>query len=181
MKRRNFLLSSMLAAGTAGAGLAGSEQTDSAGGKAREYYELRRYQLKSGPQIKGIHAFLEEALIPGLNRLGMKPIGVFSLDFDTGATTFVADTRMTVTSGAFELATFDPVGRRYFQTLDSSTYYVVAVDLRTRNVTRLNNALYDDQFDPGPAPALAVPALDVRFLGALAALLALIGFWRTMR
>jgi len=107
--------------------------------------------------------------------------GVFSLDFDTGATTFVADTGITVTSGAFELATFDPVGRRYFQTLDSSTYYVVAVDLRTRNVTRLNNALYDDQFDPGPAPALAVPALDARFLGALAALLALIGFWRTTR
>ena len=107
--------------------------------------------------------------------------GVFSLDFDSGATTFAADTGLTVTSGSFERATFDPVGRRYFQTLDSSTYYVVSVNLRTGNVTQLNNALYDDQFDPGPAPALSVPALGVPFLGALATLLAFIGLWRTTR
>ena len=45
----------------------------------REYYELRRYHLVSGPQQKLTDAFLAEALIPALNRLGMRPVGVFNL------------------------------------------------------------------------------------------------------
>jgi hypothetical protein len=46
---------------------------------AREYYELRCYHLQSGPQQKLADNYLAEALIPALNRLGMKPIGAFNL------------------------------------------------------------------------------------------------------
>ena len=45
----------------------------------RQYYELRRYHLVSGPQQKLANSYLEQALIPALNRLGMQPIGVFDL------------------------------------------------------------------------------------------------------
>ena len=49
-------------------------------GKAREYYELRKYQLQSGPQTKLLQSYLADALIPALNRLGFSPIGAFNLD-----------------------------------------------------------------------------------------------------
>jgi hypothetical protein len=55
------------------AGQQGSE------GNPREYYELRRYHLQTGPQQKLTSSFVADALIPGLNRLGMKPIGAFDL------------------------------------------------------------------------------------------------------
>jgi len=46
----------------------------------REYYELRQYRLESGPQVKLTEQYLETALIPGLNRLGVTPVGVFKLE-----------------------------------------------------------------------------------------------------
>ncbi|MFL6446665.1 MAG: NIPSNAP family protein [Bryobacteraceae bacterium] len=60
-------------------------QAASAGGAAetsngqREYYELRRYQLRSGSQPKLVEKFMAETFIPGLNKLGLKPIGAFTL------------------------------------------------------------------------------------------------------
>jgi hypothetical protein len=45
----------------------------------REYYELRRYHLQSGPQTRQLESFLADALIPALNRMGMSPIGAFNL------------------------------------------------------------------------------------------------------
>jgi len=55
---------------------AGRQVSESSG---REYYELRRYHLQSGPQQKLTSSFVADALIPALNRLGMKPIGAFDL------------------------------------------------------------------------------------------------------
>jgi NIPSNAP len=75
VKRRTFVASSLAAAvptlKAAGQGAGGS--------KDREYYELRKYHLQSGPQQKLLDTFLAEALIPALNRLGMKPVGAFNL------------------------------------------------------------------------------------------------------
>ncbi len=48
-------------------------------GNTREYYELRRYYLQTGPQQKLTSSFVADALIPALNRIGMKPIGAFDL------------------------------------------------------------------------------------------------------
>ena len=45
----------------------------------REYYELRQYKLVNGSQTKLTNHYLEEALIPALNRQGMKNIGAFDL------------------------------------------------------------------------------------------------------
>jgi NIPSNAP len=43
----------------------------------REYYELRGYRLKPGAKHDLLDAYIEKAAIPTLNRLGVKPVGVF--------------------------------------------------------------------------------------------------------
>lgn len=73
MQRRKFLASTLAA--SAFPQLKAQPQ-----GSAREYYELRRYHLESGPQQKLTSDYVANALIPGLNRLGMQPIGAFNLD-----------------------------------------------------------------------------------------------------
>lgn len=70
MRRRNFLASS----------LAAPAWGQRAAAPAREFYELRRYSLQMGAQRKQADAFLQEALIPALNRLAIAPVGVFSAD-----------------------------------------------------------------------------------------------------
>ncbi|HEX4166691.1 MAG TPA: NIPSNAP family protein [Bryobacteraceae bacterium] len=72
MQRRRFLTA--LAAAPA---IRLAEAQNSAAG--REFYELRRYHLVSGPQQKLLSAFLAEALIPALNRLAITPVGAFDL------------------------------------------------------------------------------------------------------
>jgi hypothetical protein len=74
MQRRRFLTSSLAA--TAAAALpAGVKAADT----PRQYLELRKYHMVSGPQTKLMSAYLENALIPALNRLGMKSVGAFDL------------------------------------------------------------------------------------------------------
>jgi hypothetical protein len=78
LQRRHFLTSSLAAAA---AGLAPNGSfAQTASSKSREYYELRKYRLQSGPQTKLLQSYLEGALIPALNRAGFLPIGVFNLD-----------------------------------------------------------------------------------------------------
>jgi hypothetical protein len=80
---RRTLLASSIAASALGAHastrylLAGQ---GTGGEKKRDYYELRRYQLRTGPQVKLAHAFFGEALVPALNRLGISPVGVFNIE-----------------------------------------------------------------------------------------------------
>lgn len=74
MERRRFLRTSLAAAAAAtGATVRAAES------KGREYYELRRYRLTSGPQHKLTDTYLREALVPALVRLGVSPVGVFSM------------------------------------------------------------------------------------------------------
>jgi len=75
LNRRRFLASTLAASAAAGLNAQEPNSTD----RNREYYELRRYHLVSGPQQKLTNSFVEEALIPGLNRLGIKPVGAFDL------------------------------------------------------------------------------------------------------
>jgi hypothetical protein len=78
MKRRDFLKTS-LAASTLAA-LAPQTATAAADPKTaeREYYEWRAYRLKAGADHALLDVYLEKAAIPALNRLGSKPIGVFT-------------------------------------------------------------------------------------------------------
>ena len=43
----------------------------------REFYELRVYTMKFGTPAVGLHNYLEKALLPALNRQGIKNIGAF--------------------------------------------------------------------------------------------------------
>ena len=81
MQRRRFLASSLGASAIAVHASSGSMRAmpQVSGANTREYYELRRYYLQSGPQQKLTSSFLADALIPALNRMGMKPIGAFDL------------------------------------------------------------------------------------------------------
>jgi hypothetical protein len=78
VERRHFLTSSLAAAAVALT--PGDSLAQAPSSKAREYYELRKYEQRSGPQTKLLQSYLADALIPALNRLGFSPIGVFDLD-----------------------------------------------------------------------------------------------------
>lgn len=76
MERRRFLTSSLAASALA---LAGTSQAQTAAGKSREYYELRKYFMQTGPQTKLTESYISDALIPAFNRLGMSSVGAFNL------------------------------------------------------------------------------------------------------
>jgi NIPSNAP len=81
MRRRTFLGSSvaMAALGAIPEEARSRGAQGNADGKGRKFYELRRYQLSSGPQRKLCDDFFRAALVPALNRLGITPVGVFDV------------------------------------------------------------------------------------------------------
>ncbi len=89
MQRRGFLASSLAASALAGAMPSAEAITPAAEPEAgsREYYELRKYVMRRGPEQPAIDAFFREAAIPGLNRLGVKPVGVFNVTIGPGSPT----------------------------------------------------------------------------------------------
>ena len=68
--------STLAGLGTAGLTASAAEATGTGPGD-REYYELRGYRLKPGTKRDLLDAYIEKAAIPALNRLGVKPVGVF--------------------------------------------------------------------------------------------------------
>jgi len=77
MKRRDFLASSLAASAGLAYGSAGEAQENATA--ARDFYELRFYQLTNGSKAKLFHKYFREAAIPALNRAGIKPVGVFKV------------------------------------------------------------------------------------------------------
>ncbi|MHC4665252.1 MAG: NIPSNAP family protein, partial [Planctomycetota bacterium] len=77
MKRREFLA----VAGLAGIGtLSQVSRSENGSDKSqREYYELRKYSLKSAEKQKLLLHYLSAAAIPALNRIGIVPVGVFKM------------------------------------------------------------------------------------------------------
>ena len=47
---------------------------------SREFYQIRRYSLQSGPQTKLTEGYFSDALIPALGRMGMGPVGAFRVE-----------------------------------------------------------------------------------------------------
>ena len=80
MKRREFLTSSVAIAGL-GALLDGAkaEAQETRPPAGREFYELRLYHLRRGPQTDLFDRFYRDAAIPALNRAGVERVGVFNL------------------------------------------------------------------------------------------------------
>ncbi len=85
MHRRQFLAASLAASALAVTHDAGAQAPAPA---KREFYQIRRYSLVSGPQARLTETYLSEALIPALSRMGMGPIGAFRLDFGPETPTF---------------------------------------------------------------------------------------------
>jgi hypothetical protein len=81
MDRRSFISASLNASALSMAGAAAPQTSASGPKSAPEYYDLRRYQLASGPGTKLTDQYFGGALIPALNRLGIGPVGAFSLYF----------------------------------------------------------------------------------------------------
>jgi hypothetical protein len=76
--------STLAGLGTVGFTTSAAEQAATAPGD-REYYELRGYRLKPGAKHDLLDAYIEKAAIPALNRLGVKPVGVFVQQERAGA------------------------------------------------------------------------------------------------
>lgn len=77
MERRQFLAASIA---TSAFAIAGDGAAQAPTASPREFYQLRRYNLMSGPQLKATESYFGDALIPALTRMGMGPIGAFKLD-----------------------------------------------------------------------------------------------------
>ena len=75
MNRRNFLQQSTLAAAATSALPFTSTRPIQA---AREYYELRVYQLPNGGKRSVMDAYWKDAVIPSLNAQGVQHVGVFT-------------------------------------------------------------------------------------------------------
>jgi hypothetical protein len=76
MERREFVKSALASA----AAFTPQAQSSAQVPAAREFYHLRKYSLRSGPQTALTQKYIENALIPALNRLHMSPVGAFKLD-----------------------------------------------------------------------------------------------------
>jgi hypothetical protein len=78
LERREFLSASLAASALA---LGGEDSAQPSPGPAREFYLIRRYNLRSGPQLKLTEDFFSRALIPALARMALRPVGALRLDF----------------------------------------------------------------------------------------------------
>ncbi len=90
LPRRAFLKTSLAASATASLGA----RLHAAEAPARDYYELRCYRLAAGSRLKRdadpalLDRYLEHAMLPALERLGITRVGVFTeLDVDKQAAT----------------------------------------------------------------------------------------------
>lgn len=77
MQRRQFLAASIAASTLAFAG----EAAQTSGQEPRQFYQIRRYDLMSGPQLKLTENFFSGALIPAAKRMGLGPVGAFKLSY----------------------------------------------------------------------------------------------------
>lgn len=86
MERRDFLTGTLAASALAAASGAGAQTQDNSP-KQREYYQIRRYFVQSGPQSSMTEKYISEALIPALAGKG-GPVGAFRLDIGPETPTF---------------------------------------------------------------------------------------------
>ena len=86
MKRRDFLTSSIGAAGVSAFG-AGGGLAQTTNKPMPEYYELRQYHLRTTMRQE-FSDYLRDVSVPALNRAGVNPVGVFTVTFGPDSPTF---------------------------------------------------------------------------------------------
>jgi hypothetical protein len=83
MKRRQFLAASLATSAVTSLPITSLAQTREPGEsstlRSGQFYQLRRYHLLSGPQLKLTENYFA-ALLPAIARLGLGPLGAFSLN-----------------------------------------------------------------------------------------------------
>ena len=84
MNRRKFLASSLATSALAVSSAPGQQTAIT---RPREFYQLRRYTLQTGPQVAMTEKYISEALIPALAKRG-GPVGAFRLDIGPETPTF---------------------------------------------------------------------------------------------
>jgi hypothetical protein len=87
VERRAFVKSALATAGLASSVSYGQQQETKSAAQ-QEYYQLRTYTLRTGPQLALTQGYFERALIPALNRLHMSPVGAFKLDIGPETPTY---------------------------------------------------------------------------------------------
>jgi hypothetical protein len=85
MNRRDFLASSIAAAGASAMGGDASAQTPST--TMPEYYELRQYHLRTTMR-QDFSDYQKDVAVPAMNRAGISPVGVFTVAFGPDSPTF---------------------------------------------------------------------------------------------
>ncbi len=85
LNRRNFVAS---AAALSGVALGGGSMAAQAPAGTREFYQLRKYELRTGPQTAMAQKYFSDALIPALNRMGMLQVGTFALSIGPDTPTY---------------------------------------------------------------------------------------------
>lgn len=77
-QRREFLKTSLAASATATLATRLQAAPAASSTAGREFYDLRAYRLKSGAQRAPLDGYLEKALLPALDKRGIKNVGVFT-------------------------------------------------------------------------------------------------------
>jgi hypothetical protein len=101
LNRRRFLSASLA---TSAVALAHDASAQAPAAQGREFYQLRRYFLQSGPQNGLTEHYIGDALIPALKRKGMGPVGAFRLDIGPETPTYYV---LIPSQSVEELATLD--------------------------------------------------------------------------
>jgi hypothetical protein len=101
MDRRKFLASSLATSALVASSASGQQGSIT---RSREFYQLRRYTLQTGPQVAMTEKYISEALIPALAKRG-GPVGAFRLDIGPETPTFyvLIPTHEPAMAGALEL------------------------------------------------------------------------------
>ncbi len=84
LHRRGFLASSAAAAATASL-LSVTREAKAADGPQQEFYELRTYRVANADKQAIVSDYLKNALVPALNKIGVKRVGVFTVMADEKA------------------------------------------------------------------------------------------------
>ncbi len=75
MDRRTFMKGTSIVGAASLGALSAAGTAKAANG--RDYYELRQYHIESEAQEKAFGEFMTSAMIPALNRIDVKPVGIF--------------------------------------------------------------------------------------------------------
>jgi hypothetical protein len=108
-QRREFLKTSLAATATAALASHAQAAPASSSVSGREYYDLRAYRLKPGAPRGALDAYFEKALLPALDKRGVKNVGVFTeleVNKNAGTSSPKADTPVWVLIPYTTLDTF---------------------------------------------------------------------------